>query len=58
MQHHRHELIAGTTGEVSQQLRALAEVGVERVMFQHLCHTDLEMVELIGDELVAELATA
>lgn len=57
LQQRGHELIAGTVGEVSQQLRELAEVGVERVMFQHLCHADLEMVELIGDELVEELAT-
>ena len=44
--------------EVSEKLHALAEVGVERVMLQHLCHTDMEMVELIGNELVPEVVAA
>ena len=35
-----------------------AEAGVTRAMLQHLCHTDVEMVELIGTELVPAVAAA
>ncbi len=36
--------------------RLSSEAGVERVMLQHLDHTDLEMVELIGRELAPAVA--
>ena len=54
----RDDWIGGTVPEVVEKLHALAEVGVERVMLQHLCHTDIEMVELIGNELVPEVVAA
>ena len=38
------------------RLRAYENAGVERVMLQHLDHTDLEMVELIGRELAPAVA--
>jgi alkanesulfonate monooxygenase SsuD/methylene tetrahydromethanopterin reductase-like flavin-dependent oxidoreductase (luciferase family) len=44
--------ILGTVDEAATRLRAYEQAGVERVMLQHLDHTDLEMVELIGRELV------
>jgi hypothetical protein len=34
------------------RLAEYAEVGVERVLMQHLVHNDLEMLELIGSEIV------
>ena len=44
--------IAGTVDEVRAQIAALADAGVERVFLQHLDHTDIETVELIGAELL------
>ena len=44
--------IVGTADEVVGQLLALGEVGVERVMLQHLDHEDLDTVELLGAEVV------
>ncbi len=43
--------LVGTVDEVVARLRELEDVGVERVMLQHLSHDDLEMVELLGDEV-------
>jgi alkanesulfonate monooxygenase SsuD/methylene tetrahydromethanopterin reductase-like flavin-dependent oxidoreductase (luciferase family) len=41
----------GTIDQAVERLREVEEVGIERVMLQHLVHTDLETVELIGEEL-------
>jgi alkanesulfonate monooxygenase SsuD/methylene tetrahydromethanopterin reductase-like flavin-dependent oxidoreductase (luciferase family) len=41
--------IVGTLEAVREQLAELEEVGVERVMFQHLLHRDLDCVALIGE---------
>jgi F420-dependent oxidoreductase-like protein len=49
--------IAGTVDEVVERLRGLRAAGVERVMLQHLDHADIEMVELLGSELVPRAAT-
>jgi alkanesulfonate monooxygenase SsuD/methylene tetrahydromethanopterin reductase-like flavin-dependent oxidoreductase (luciferase family) len=48
--------ILGTIDEAAARLRAYEDAGVERVMLQHLDHTDLEMVELIGRELAPAVA--
>jgi F420-dependent oxidoreductase-like protein len=48
--------IVGTVEEALRRLQALEEAGVERVMLQHLAHDDLEMVALIGRELVPAVA--
>jgi len=48
--------ILGTVDEAAERLRAYEGAGVERVMLQHLDHTDLEMVELIGRELAPAVA--
>ena len=48
--------ILGTVEEAAERLKAYEEAGVERVMLQHLDHTDLGMVELIGRELVPAVA--
>ncbi|HZV72374.1 MAG TPA: TIGR03560 family F420-dependent LLM class oxidoreductase [Conexibacter sp.] len=47
--------IAGTVGDAVVQLRALEEAGVERVMLQHLLHTDLEFVALLGEQVAPAL---
>jgi alkanesulfonate monooxygenase SsuD/methylene tetrahydromethanopterin reductase-like flavin-dependent oxidoreductase (luciferase family) len=49
--------IAGTPGEVVARLEALAEAGVERVYLQHLVHDDVEMVELVGAEVLPALSS-
>jgi alkanesulfonate monooxygenase SsuD/methylene tetrahydromethanopterin reductase-like flavin-dependent oxidoreductase (luciferase family) len=48
--------VLGTLEEAAEQLRAYEQVGVERVMLQHLDHRDLEMVALIGQDLAPMVA--
>ena len=43
--------ITGTLDEAAEQLAAFRDAGVARVMCQHLLHTDLDSVALIGEEL-------
>ena len=43
--------IVGTLDEVTERLAALRDAGLSRVMLQHLLHTDLETVELVGRKL-------
>jgi F420-dependent oxidoreductase-like protein len=45
-------LLAGTVGDVVDRLRAYRDAGVGRVFLQHLDHSDLDMVRLIGEEIV------
>lgn len=51
------ERLAGTVDETLDKLRALSNAGIERVMLQHLVHEDLEMVALIGRDLVPAAAS-
>jgi F420-dependent oxidoreductase-like protein len=44
--------IVGSLDQMADQLRALEQAGVERIMLQHLRHDDLDAVELIGRELI------
>jgi alkanesulfonate monooxygenase SsuD/methylene tetrahydromethanopterin reductase-like flavin-dependent oxidoreductase (luciferase family) len=46
----------GTVDQVVARLREIEELGYERVMLQHLVHTDLETVALIGRELAPAVA--
>jgi len=48
--------LVGTVEEVAEQLLAYREAGVHRVMLQHLLHTDLGTVELIGRQLAPLVA--
>jgi alkanesulfonate monooxygenase SsuD/methylene tetrahydromethanopterin reductase-like flavin-dependent oxidoreductase (luciferase family) len=48
--------IAGTVEQVVARIAEYAEVGVERVYLQHLDHADVDMVELIGNEVVPSVA--
>jgi alkanesulfonate monooxygenase SsuD/methylene tetrahydromethanopterin reductase-like flavin-dependent oxidoreductase (luciferase family) len=45
--------IAGTVDVVSERLRAMADLGVDRLMCQLLLHDDLDQIALIGGELSA-----
>ncbi len=44
----RESTILGTTEEAIEQLRALEEAGLTRIMGQHLLHRDLDAVALMG----------
>jgi F420-dependent oxidoreductase-like protein len=48
--------VVGSIEEVSERLRAYERAGCDRVMLQHLLHTDLEPVRLLGRELAPALA--
>ena len=53
--------IIGTHGSAqldraTEQMRALRDVGVARVMCQHLVHEDLEELALLGEELAPRVA--
>jgi F420-dependent oxidoreductase-like protein len=52
----RSDRLVGTVDDVLERLGEYAEAGVERVLMQHLVHDDLEMVELIGAEIVPAAA--
>jgi alkanesulfonate monooxygenase SsuD/methylene tetrahydromethanopterin reductase-like flavin-dependent oxidoreductase (luciferase family) len=47
--------IVGTLDEATEQLAALRDAGVHRVMLQNLLHRDLDVLALIGDELAPRL---
>jgi F420-dependent oxidoreductase-like protein len=49
---HAANHLVGLVDEVVDKLHRFAEVGVDRVMLQHLIHDDLDMVELIAQEIV------
>ena len=56
LHHYSKTSLVGSVDEVGERLRAIAAVGVDRVMLQHLLHEDLEPVRLIGRELAPGLA--
>jgi F420-dependent oxidoreductase-like protein len=47
--------VTGTVDEAAEQLAALKEAGVSRVMCQHLLHEDLETIAILGGELGPQL---
>jgi alkanesulfonate monooxygenase SsuD/methylene tetrahydromethanopterin reductase-like flavin-dependent oxidoreductase (luciferase family) len=49
------QTVTGTVEEVVERLRDYERVGVSRVYLQHLDHSDVEMVGLIGSEVVPSL---
>lgn len=51
----RGQWIVGTPEQAARTIAAYAEVGVDRIMLQHLVHTDLETVELVGRTLVGQV---
>lgn len=44
--------VAGTPDEVVERLKALRGVGVRRVYLQHLAHSDVDMVALLGADVL------
>jgi F420-dependent oxidoreductase-like protein len=48
--------IVGLVDEVAEQMHALADAGVQRFFLQHLDHTDIEAVELLGSEVSRALS--
>ena len=52
---YRERSLVGSVDEVAARLREYEAAGCERVMLQHLLHTDLESVRLIGRELAPAL---
>ncbi len=53
----RESTIAGTVPEAVEQLQALKEAGLTRLMGQHLLHRDLDAIELMGREVIPALAS-
>ena len=53
----REDRIVGTVDEVLARLTDYAGAGVQRVLLQHLVHEDLEMLELIGAEILPAAAS-
>ena len=49
--------IVGTPDQIVAQLRALADEGVERLIFQHNDPADFEALELIAYEVMPALAS-
>ena len=45
----RENTLVGTVAEIREQVAELEEAGVERLMFQHLTHNDLDGVDLIAE---------
>ncbi|MDQ3380213.1 MAG: TIGR03560 family F420-dependent LLM class oxidoreductase [Actinomycetota bacterium] len=56
LEERRETWLAGTVAEVAARIRDLEALGVDRVMLQHLNHSDDDMVALIGDQLMPALA--
>jgi F420-dependent oxidoreductase-like protein len=48
--------VLGTVDEVVERLQALERAGVERIFLQHLAHDDVEMVRLVGRDVVPAVA--
>ena len=48
--------VVGTVDEAAERLRELEAAGAQRVMLQHFLHEDIEAVELIGRELIPQVA--
>jgi len=48
--------LVGSVDEVAAALRPYAEAGANRLMIMHILHTDLESIQLIGEQLSPRLA--
>ncbi|MBA3349467.1 MAG: TIGR03560 family F420-dependent LLM class oxidoreductase [Actinobacteria bacterium] len=56
LKHEAPGQVVGTVEEVAAHLTAMEKAGVDRVMLQHLDHSDLDMIALIGRGLVPAVA--
>jgi alkanesulfonate monooxygenase SsuD/methylene tetrahydromethanopterin reductase-like flavin-dependent oxidoreductase (luciferase family) len=48
----------GSVEEVAAALRPYADAGADRLMIMHILHTDLESIQLIGEQLSPLLAAS
>ena len=53
LEERRPRWVIGTPDEARATVRAFADAGVERLMFQDFLPRDLDMIELLGKEIVA-----
>ncbi len=51
----RDGAILGPPERAADRLGAFAEAGVERVMLQHLLHSDIEMLEIVAREVIPKV---
>jgi F420-dependent oxidoreductase-like protein len=56
LEERRDRWIAGTIEQVAERIEGLRAIGVSRVFLQHLNHGDDDMVALIGERLIPEVA--
>jgi F420-dependent oxidoreductase-like protein len=54
----RDEWVVGTIDQAVDRLGLLEEAGVDRIMLQHQAHEDIDMVRLIGAEIVPQTSTS
>jgi F420-dependent oxidoreductase-like protein len=52
----RESTVVGTVPEAIEQLEALEQAGLTRIMGQHLLHRDLDAIALMGRDLIPALA--
>lgn len=50
--------IIGTVDEVVTRIRAFGSAGVDRIVLQQLVHRDLDLIELVGTEVVPAVGAA
>ena len=55
LEERRTRWIFGTPDEARAAVRRFAEVGVERIMLQDFLPWDLDMVDVMGEELVGRM---
>ena len=55
LEERRTRWVYGTPDEARSQVERFAEAGIERVMFQDFTPWDLDMVDVIGEEIVGRL---
>lgn len=55
LEERRQRWVYGTPDQARAQVRRFAEAGIERIMFQDFLPWDLEMVDVMGGELVGRL---
>jgi alkanesulfonate monooxygenase SsuD/methylene tetrahydromethanopterin reductase-like flavin-dependent oxidoreductase (luciferase family) len=55
LEERRQRWVYGTPDQARQQVERFAAAGIERIMFQDFIPWDLDMVDVIGEELVGRL---
>src|SRR5690349_529914 len=55
LEERRLRWVYGTPDQARAQVRRFAEAGIERIMFQDFIPWDLDMVDVIGEEIIARL---